>query len=153
MAKRIRGCDRSFEPHRTREYGRFSRRPCTFFASLAAAPFSRTHRSRRGLHGADASEEESAKRLARKRKRRQEALIHFDVATMRPLAPLQRDGCLRTSHTFFHVSNLKKYRVAKIPHNSLSKYKGIREKNEMKNEYCHNVKMDLGEVQDSGTDL
>ena len=32
-------------------YGCFSRQPCAFFASLAAAPLSHTHRSHHGLHG------------------------------------------------------------------------------------------------------
>ena len=49
--ERVRECEHVFEPHRTRGYGRFSRRPCAVFASLGAAALSRTHRFRRGLHG------------------------------------------------------------------------------------------------------
>ena len=53
--ERVRECERVFEPHRTRRYGRLSRRPRALFASLGAAALSRTYRSRRGLHGVDAS--------------------------------------------------------------------------------------------------
>ena len=41
--ERVRECERVFEPHRTRGYGRFSRRPHALFASLGAAALSRTH--------------------------------------------------------------------------------------------------------------
>ena len=51
FVERVRQCKRVFEPHRMRGYGRFSRRPRALFASLGAAALSRTHRSRRGLHG------------------------------------------------------------------------------------------------------
>ena len=51
--ERVRGSEQGFE-HRTKcedfEYGCFSRQPCTFFVSLAAAPLSHTHQPRRGLH-------------------------------------------------------------------------------------------------------
>ena len=53
--ERTGGCERVFEPHRTRKYGRSSRRPRALFASLGAAAFSRTHLSRRGLHGVEAA--------------------------------------------------------------------------------------------------
>ena len=49
--ERVQGHERSFETHRSRGYGRLSRRPCALFASLAAATLSRTHHSRYGLHG------------------------------------------------------------------------------------------------------
>ena len=52
--ERIRECERVFEPHRTRRYGRLSR-PRTLFASLGTAALSHTHRSRRGLHGVEAA--------------------------------------------------------------------------------------------------
>ena len=53
--ERVRECERVFKPHRTRRYGRFSRRPRTLFASLGAAAFSHTHRSQRELHGVKAA--------------------------------------------------------------------------------------------------
>ena len=42
--ERVRECERVFEPHRTRRYGRLSRWPCALFALLGAAALSRTHR-------------------------------------------------------------------------------------------------------------
>ena len=53
--ERVRECERVFELHRTRRYGSFSRRPHAFFASLGAAALSRTHHSRRELHGVEAA--------------------------------------------------------------------------------------------------
>ena len=53
--ERVRECERVFEPHRTRRYGRLSRPLRALFASLGAAALSRTYRSRRGLHGVEAS--------------------------------------------------------------------------------------------------
>ena len=41
--ERVRGCDRGFKLHQT--YGRFSRWPCAFFASLAAARSSLSYSS------------------------------------------------------------------------------------------------------------
>ena len=38
--KKFRGCERGFEPRRTRGYGRFSRRPRALFASQGAAALS-----------------------------------------------------------------------------------------------------------------
>ena len=49
--KEFQGCERGFGLHRTRGYGRFSRRPRALFASLGAASLFRTHRCRRRLHG------------------------------------------------------------------------------------------------------
>ena len=49
--KEFRECECSFEPHRMRGYGHFSRRPHTLFTSQGAAALSRTHRSRSRLHG------------------------------------------------------------------------------------------------------
>ena len=49
--KEFRGCECSFEPHRTRGYGCFSRRPCALFASQGAAALSHIHHSRSELHG------------------------------------------------------------------------------------------------------
>ena len=120
----VERCERGFAPHRTRGYGRFSRRPRALFASLGAAALSRTHRSQRGLHGVVAGFTLSAfssvvvpgtpRLLALSRSHH-----HFFVATMRRLAPLQRweriwtiklrklyttfckrDRCLRTNHAF-----------------------------------------------------
>ena len=42
--ERVREYEHVFEPHRTRRYGRLSRRPHALFALLGAA-LSRTHRS------------------------------------------------------------------------------------------------------------
>ena len=53
--ERVQECVRVFEQHRTRRYGRFSRRPCALFALLGAAALSCTHRSRRGLHSVEAA--------------------------------------------------------------------------------------------------
>ena len=53
--ERVWECERVFEPHRTRRYGRFSRRPHALFASLDAAALSRTHRSRRRIHEVEAA--------------------------------------------------------------------------------------------------
>ena len=50
----VRERERIFEPLRMRRYGHLSRRPCALFALLGAAALSRTHRSRRGLHGVEA---------------------------------------------------------------------------------------------------
>ena len=41
--ERVRGHERGFEMHRSRGYGRFSRRPHALFASLGAAALSCTH--------------------------------------------------------------------------------------------------------------
>ena len=49
--KEFRGCERGFAPHRMRGYGSLSRKPGTLFAMLGAAALSRSHCSRRGLHG------------------------------------------------------------------------------------------------------
>ena len=91
----VERCERGFAPHRTRGYGRFSRRPRALFASLGAAALSRTHRSQRGLHGVVVGFTLSAfssvvvpgtpRLLALSRSHH-----HFFVATMRRLAPLQR---------------------------------------------------------------
>ena len=51
MLKEFRGCEHGFAPHRTRGFGRFSRRPRALFATLGAAALSHTHRSQCGLHG------------------------------------------------------------------------------------------------------
>ena len=48
--EKVQGCDCGFDLHQTQGCGQFSRRPCTFFALLAAAPLYHTHHSRRGLH-------------------------------------------------------------------------------------------------------
>ena len=53
--ERAQECERVFEPHRMWRYSGFSRQPCTLFASLGAAAPSHTHRSRHGLHGAEAA--------------------------------------------------------------------------------------------------
>ena len=53
--ERVWECERVFEPHRTWRYGCFSRRPCALFPSLGAAALSRTHRSRHGLQGVEAT--------------------------------------------------------------------------------------------------
>ena len=53
--ERVQECERVFESHRTRRYGGFSRRSSTLFALLGAIALSRTHRSRRGLHGVEAA--------------------------------------------------------------------------------------------------
>ena len=44
--ERVRECERVFAPHRTRGYGRLSRRPHALFALLGATALSRTHCSR-----------------------------------------------------------------------------------------------------------
>ena len=46
--KEFQECEHDFALHRTQGY---ARRPHTLFATLGAAALSRTHRSRRGLHG------------------------------------------------------------------------------------------------------
>ena len=74
--ERVWKYERVFEPHRTREYGSFSRRPRALFASLATTALSHTHRSWCGLHGVEAAFTSQ--------------LLPFDIVTMRPLAPLQR---------------------------------------------------------------
>ena len=48
--ERVRECERIFEPHRTRGYGCFSRRPRVLFASLGAGALSCTRHSWRRLH-------------------------------------------------------------------------------------------------------
>ena len=53
--ERIQECERIFEPYRTRRYGCLSRRPRALFTTLGAAALSRTHRSRRRLHGVEAA--------------------------------------------------------------------------------------------------
>ena len=53
--ERVQECERVFEPHRTRRYGRFSRRPHALFALLGAAALSHTHCSRCGLHSVTAA--------------------------------------------------------------------------------------------------
>ena len=96
--ERIRECEPVFEPHRTQKYGRLPRRPRPLFASLGAAALSRTHRSRRGLHGVEAVFmlclllRFCFRLLALSSSLPSQLLpfCHFDVVTMRPLAPLQR---------------------------------------------------------------
>ena len=53
--ERVQECERVFESHRMRRYGGFSRRSSALFALLGAIALSRTHRSRRGLHGVEAA--------------------------------------------------------------------------------------------------
>ena len=53
--ERVWKCECVFEPHRTRRYSQFSRRPHTLFASLGAAALSHTHHSRPSLHGIEAA--------------------------------------------------------------------------------------------------
>ena len=124
--KEFRGCECSLEPHRTRGYGRFSRRPHALFASQGAAALSRTHRYRSGLHSVVAAFALcllfSFHALALPHSH--DNFCHFVIATMRLLAPLQHwirwtyvsvhnflytgffncipkwDGCLHASHTF-----------------------------------------------------
>ena len=90
--KEFRGCECSLEPHRTRGYGCFSRRPHALFASQGAAALSRTHRFRSGLHSVVAAFALcllfSFHALALPHSHHN--FCHFVIATMRPLAPLQR---------------------------------------------------------------
>ena len=51
MLKEFRGCVCGFELHRTRGYGRYSRRLHALFASQGDAALSCTHHSRSRLHG------------------------------------------------------------------------------------------------------
>ena len=90
---RVRECECVFGPHRTWGYSRLSRWPHALLASLGTAALSHTHRSQHGHHGVVAT---FTLCLLIHFRARFLALplfhhnfCHFDVETMRLLAPLQ----------------------------------------------------------------